>query len=138
MNDEKLEFIRGSGNVFRDFGYPDADLLQMKAIVAGAVIRALHEQALTVRKAQTLTGIAAADFSRIRQADLDRFTLDRLVTIAGRLGAKVRLTVRHPRVSSRRRIKAPSLDAILEKQKQVRLARGKLPWTGDLEEMRRD
>jgi predicted XRE-type DNA-binding protein len=138
MNDEKLEFIRGSGNVFRDFGYPDADLLQMKAIAAGAVIRALHEQALTVRKAQTLTGIAAADFSRIRQADLDRFTLDRLVTIAGRLGAKVRLTVRHPRVSSRRRIKAPSLDAILEKQKQVRLARGKLPWTGDLEEMRRD
>ena len=138
MNDEKLEFIRGSGNVFRDFGYPDADLLQMKAIVAGAVIRALHEQALTVRKAQTLTGIAAADFSRIRQADLDRFTLDRLVTIAGRLGAKVRITVRHPRVSSRRRIKAPSLDAILEKQKQVRLARGKLPWTGDLEEMRRD
>jgi len=82
--------------------------------------------------------VVTLDFSRIRQADLDRFTLDRLVTIAGRLGAKVRLTVRHPRVTSRRQIKAPSLDAILEKQKQVRLARGKLRWTGDLEEMRRD
>jgi predicted XRE-type DNA-binding protein len=138
MKEEKLEFIRGSGNVFRDFGLADADLLQMKAIVAGAVIRTLHEQALTVRKAEAMTGIAAADFSRIRQADLDRFTLDRLVTIAGRLGAKVRLTVRHPRVTSRRRREAPSITAILEKQKQVRLARGKLKWTGNLEEMRRD
>ena len=138
MNDEKLEFIRGSGNVYRDFGYPDADLLLLKATDAGSVMRMLDQQGLSVRKAQTMTGIAAADFSRIRQADLDRFTLDRLVTIAGRLGAKVRLTVRHPRVTSRRRTKTPSPGAILEKQKQVRLARGKLPWTGDLEEMRRD
>jgi predicted XRE-type DNA-binding protein len=138
MNDEKLEFIRGSGNVFRDFGLADADLLQMKAIVAAAVIRALDAQALTVRKAQARTGIAAADFSRIRQADLDRFTLDRLVIIAGRLGAKVRLTVRQPRAASRRGKEIPSPDAILEKQEQVRMARGKLPWTGDLDEMRRD
>jgi predicted XRE-type DNA-binding protein len=138
MSDEKLEFVRGSGNVYRDFGYPDADLLLLKATVAGSVIRMLDQQALTVRKAQAMTGITAADFSRIRQADLDRFTLDRLVKIAGRLGAKVRLTIRQPRVNSRRRAKAPSADAILEKQKQVRQAHGKLRWTGDLEEMRRD
>jgi hypothetical protein len=32
---------------------------------------------------------AAADFSRIRNADLGRFTLDRLVSIINRLGARV-------------------------------------------------
>jgi predicted XRE-type DNA-binding protein len=138
MNDEKLEIIRGSGNVFRDFGLADADLLQMKSIVAAAVIRALHEQALTVRKAQAITGIAAADFSRIRQADLDRFTLDRLVTIAGRLGAKVRLTVGRPRVTNRRRLGALPSTAALEKQKNTTVARGKLKWTRNHEELRRD
>jgi predicted XRE-type DNA-binding protein len=138
MNDEKLEFIRGSGNVYRDFGYPDADLLLLKANVASSVIRMLDQRGLTVRKAQELTGIAAADFSRIRKADLDRFTLDRLVTIASRLGAEVRLTIRHPRASSRRREGSPALDAVLKGQKKMRLARGKLNWTGNLEEMRRD
>ncbi|MCJ7452062.1 MAG: helix-turn-helix domain-containing protein [Steroidobacteraceae bacterium] len=138
MKDEKLGFIRGSGNVYRDFGYPDADLLLLKANVAGSVIRMLDQLGLTVRKAQELTGIAAADFSRIRQADLDRFTLDRLIIIASRLGAKFRLTVRHPRASKRRREGSPELDAVLKGQKQVRVARGKLKWTGNLEEMRRD
>lgn len=138
MGDEKLEFVRGSGNVYRDLGYPDADLLQLKAIVAGSVIRMLDQRGLTVRKAQAMTGIAAADFSRIRQADLDRFTLDRLVTIASRLGAKVRLTVRHPRVTSRRRRGAAPVDPVLDTQQRVLLARGKLPLTGNLEEMRRD
>jgi hypothetical protein len=39
------------------------------------------------------TGIAAADFSRIRNADLERFTLDRLISILSRLGSRVELKV---------------------------------------------
>ncbi|MGD0890174.1 MAG: XRE family transcriptional regulator [Terracidiphilus sp.] len=37
---------------------------------------------------------AAADFSRIRNADLGRFTLDRLVSIINRLGSWVDVRVR--------------------------------------------
>ena len=40
------------------------------------------------------TGIGAADFSRIRNADLGRFTADRLVTIINRLGSRVEVKVR--------------------------------------------
>jgi hypothetical protein len=40
---------------------------------------------LTVRAAQTKTGIAVADYSRIRNADLARFTVDRLMAITNRL-----------------------------------------------------
>jgi predicted XRE-type DNA-binding protein len=44
-----------------------------------------------------LTGFAAADFSRIRQAKLDRFTIDRLMSILARLGQQVEVTVNvHP------------------------------------------
>jgi hypothetical protein len=45
------------------------------------------------------TGIAAADSSRIRNADLGRFTIDRLMGILNRLGARIEvsLTVRHNR-----------------------------------------
>jgi hypothetical protein len=45
------------------------------------VVKALDREELTVRAAQARTGFAAADFSRIRNAGLDRFTVDRLVSI---------------------------------------------------------
>lgn len=98
MSDQPLKYVRGSGNVYRDLAYPDADLLQFKALIAAAVIRMLDGRELTVRQAQFMTGFAAADFSRIRNADLDRFTLDRLISIASRLGARVELSVRRPRL----------------------------------------
>jgi len=49
---------------------------------------------LSVRAAHDRTGIAAADFSRIRNADLGRFTLDRLISILNRLGSRVEVKVR--------------------------------------------
>lgn len=102
MTDEPFEIVRGSGNVFKDFGYANADAEQLKAILAAEIIGVLDNRDLTVRKAESLTGIAAADFSRIRQAKLDRFTIDRLMTILNRLDQDVKLeiTVRPRRENS--------------------------------------
>ena len=94
MKDKRLEVVRGSGNVFRDFGRDDADVNQFKALLAAEIIRMLDRDHLTVRQAHARTGIAAADFSRIRNADLGRFTLDRLVGILNRLGSRVELKVK--------------------------------------------
>jgi len=55
---------------------------------------------LTIRAAHSRTGIAAADFSRIRNADLDRFTVDRLMSIINRLGSRVEVKIRLRRVDS--------------------------------------
>jgi predicted XRE-type DNA-binding protein len=97
MKDEKIEIVRGNGNVFRDFGETSPDVAQWKAILAAEIIKMLARKELTVRAAHAETGIAAADFSRIRNADLKRFTLDRLVSILNRLGAQVEVKVKvHP------------------------------------------
>jgi predicted XRE-type DNA-binding protein len=95
--EEQLEVARGSGNVFRDLGYTNADAEQLKAMLAAEVIKSLDREGLTVRAAHARTGIAAADFSRIRNADLGRFTVDRLMSILNRLGSRieVRVRVRH-------------------------------------------
>jgi predicted XRE-type DNA-binding protein len=96
MNDEPFEVVRGSGNVFADFGHSNAAVEQLKALLAAEIIGVLDDRALTVRIAEDLTGIAAADFSRIRKTKLDRFTIDRLMTILNRLdqNVDVRVTVR--------------------------------------------
>ena len=97
---ERIKVIQGSGNVFRDFGYANADLEQLKALLAAEIIKTLNREGLTVRAAAELTGTAAADFSRIRKVDLDRFTADRLMTIINRLGGRVEVSVKVKRAPS--------------------------------------
>lgn len=103
MKREKLEVVRGSGNVFRDLGHKNADVEQCKAILAAAIIKTLDREGLSVRAAHSRTGIAAADFSRIRNAKLGRFTVDRLMSIINRLGSRVEVKVRMRRAEAVRR-----------------------------------
>ena len=62
--------------------------------LATEIIKVLDRERLTVRAAHARSGIAAADFSRIRNADLGRFTADRLITVLNRLGSRVEVKVR--------------------------------------------
>ena len=78
MSDDEIELVHGSGNVFRDFGDPDAEVLQLKAILAGKIIDVLDEQKISVR---------------VRQAKLQRFTLDRLIAMLSKLGQDVEVSV---------------------------------------------
>ncbi|MBI4461094.1 MAG: XRE family transcriptional regulator [Acidobacteria bacterium] len=94
MKQEQLELKRGSGNVFRDLGQKNADIEQFKAILAAEIIKTLDREGLSVREAHDRTGIAAADFSRIRNADLRRFTVDRLMSIINRFGSRVEVKVK--------------------------------------------
>jgi predicted XRE-type DNA-binding protein len=93
MTDDDMELIHGSGNVFRDLGLPNPEVEQLKAILAAKIIGILDEQKLTVRRAHELTGFAAADFSRVRQAKLSRFTVDRLMSMLDKLDQDVEVTV---------------------------------------------
>ena len=83
---EKTEIVRGSGNIYRDLGRPDADVRQTKALMASEIVKILDKEKLSVRKAGELTKYNYADFSRIRNADLGRFTIDKLMMILNQIG----------------------------------------------------
>jgi predicted XRE-type DNA-binding protein len=87
VNDD-LEVVCGAGNVFANFGDPDATTKQLKAKAAAEIIRAMTEQELTVRAAAAIAKVDPADIQRIRNADLSRFSLDRLLRVAHRLGRR--------------------------------------------------
>ena len=101
MKKEQLETIRGSGNIYRDFDVPDADVRQLKAILAAEIIKALDKKGLSVRKAQALTGIDAGDFSRVRNADFRRISVERLMAMINGLGSRVEVAVKLSRQSVR-------------------------------------
>ena len=93
MSRDDFELVRGSGNIYRDFGRPDAGLEQARAITAAKIIRVLDERKLSTRDAEKLTGISHSEFSRIRNAQLRRFTLDRMILILGKLDEEVEVSV---------------------------------------------
>ena len=95
MTESDFDLVEGSGNVFRDLGDPQADLKQAKAVLAARIMAVLDDRGLSVRKAGALTRFAAADFSRVRNADLGRFTLDRLMMkMLGALDGNLQITIR--------------------------------------------
>ena len=94
MKTNDLKFVRGSGNVYRDLGVKNADVAQFKGVLAAEIIKTLDKECLSVRKAHARTGIAAADFSRIRNAALSRYTADRLIAILNRLGSRVEVSLK--------------------------------------------
>lgn len=93
MSNDDCELVRGSGNVYRDFGRPDAGLAQARAFVAAKIIRTLDDRNLSTRAAERLTGIAHTEFVRIRNTQLRRFTLDRLIEILGSLDKEIEVDV---------------------------------------------
>jgi predicted XRE-type DNA-binding protein len=98
LKDKSIEIVRGSGNVYQDFGRPDADVLQAKALLGTSIMKILEEEGLSTRQAEARTGVAHSEFYRIRQARFSRFTIDRLMAILALLGQRVELAVSvHPR-----------------------------------------
>jgi predicted XRE-type DNA-binding protein len=93
MSGDDFEVVNGNGNVFRDFGYVDADLRQAKCLLAVEIAKILDERTWSTRRAEEATGISHADFARIRNANLGRFTLDRLMVVLTTLGQQVELAV---------------------------------------------
>jgi predicted XRE-type DNA-binding protein len=91
--EDDITIVHRTGNLFRDLHMPDADVLQARAALAVEIAKALDTQKLTARGAQELTGVPAADFSRIRKVRLERFTVDRLMTILTRINRDVIISV---------------------------------------------
>ena len=100
MKKQPLELTRGSGNIYRDFNVADADVRQLKAILAAEIIKTLDRGELSVRKAQGLTGIDAGDFSRVRNADFRRISVERLMAMINGLGSRVEVKVKVRRIET--------------------------------------
>ena len=94
MKKEKLDLVRGSGNIYEDFNIVDADTRQLKALLAVRIIKKLDKDGITVRKAQSITGIDAGDFSRVRNADFRRISVERLTAMINKLGSRVMFEVK--------------------------------------------
>lgn len=97
----KIAIVRGSNNIWRDFGYADADVRRAKTVLAAKIITELQRRCLSDRAAaRHIKGIDHSDISRIRNAELKRYTVDRLIRILSQMNCRVDVSVKATRKRS--------------------------------------
>ena len=69
--------------------------------LSARIIGVLDDERLSTRKAEARTGVNHADFTRIRNVQLGRFTMDRMMIVLYKLGRRVDVWIDvHPRATA--------------------------------------
>ncbi|MGE0118468.1 MAG: helix-turn-helix domain-containing protein [Dongiaceae bacterium] len=93
-----VEIERGTGNVFADLGYPDAEERQTKLRLAYAINRIVEERRLMQAATAGLLGITQPKVSALLNYKLAGFSVERLMTFLTALDRDVEIVIkRKPR-----------------------------------------
>jgi len=95
-----VEVEEGSGNVFADLGFPDAEERKKKVLLAIQLQQILEERRLTQAGAARILGVSQPKVSALVNGQLEGFSVERLMIFLTSLGRDVQITV-GPRRSTR-------------------------------------
>ena len=98
----KADYTIGSGNVYADLGFPDAEEMLAKAELAHKIAVIIERRRLTQTRAAAALGIDQPKVSALLNGHLSAFSIERLVRFLLRLGRDVEIVVREPRKAKRR------------------------------------
>ena len=98
---------RGSGNVFADLGYADAEERQTKLRLAYAINEIVAAKRLSQGEAATRLGVGQPKVSALANYKLDGFSVERLMIFLTALDQDVEIVIRQkPRTRAAGRISA--------------------------------
>ncbi len=92
--DKGSDIVRGSGNVFADLGFPDAEERQTKLGLAHALNTIIDERRLTQAAAATRLGLNQPKVSALRNYKLEGFSVERLMTFLTALDRDIEIVIR--------------------------------------------
>src|SRR5712692_9372881 len=90
-NDQKAE--PGSGNVFADLGFQDAEERLLKAKLATKIAQLIEKKGWTQAQTAERTALDQPKVSRLLRGQLSGFSADRLFAVLNRLGHSVEVRI---------------------------------------------
>ena len=103
--DDSITIEQGSGNVFADLGYPNAEEALTKARLAQRITEILEKKRLTQIQAAKLLGIDQPKVSKLLRGQLREFSTDRLLRFLNALDQDVEIVIkRKPRSKRQARV----------------------------------
>jgi len=89
-----MDYIEGSGNIFRDIGSKNPEEKMAKAELAFIINQIIAEKGLTQKEAARLLGIDQPEISALKDGKLTGFSIERLFFFLGALDQHVEIVVR--------------------------------------------
>jgi len=89
--DEKIEV--GSGNVFADLGFEDAEERLLRAQLATEITQLIKKKGWTQAQTAERTGLDQPKVSRLLRGHVSGFSADRLFAILNRIGHSVEVRI---------------------------------------------
>jgi predicted XRE-type DNA-binding protein len=94
MSESDDTITRGTGNVFADLGYADAEERQTKLRLAHAINDVVARRRLTQAAAAQKLGVNQPKISALARYKLDGFSVERLMTFLTALDRDVEIVIR--------------------------------------------
>ena len=91
---DEIKLTQGSGNVFADLGFDNAEALGLKARLTHLLSRSIRQRGWTQQQAADILGIKQPDVSElVRGQRLEHYSAERLLQFLARLDNRVTITV---------------------------------------------
>jgi predicted XRE-type DNA-binding protein len=119
MTNDDITVTPGSGNVFADLGFDDAEELQVKAVLTYHIYNRIKALGLTQKQAGERLGISQPDVSKLMHCKYTGFSSDRLLAFLVALDLDIDIVLR-PRDHHRA---APHMRVHLRQPRGPRLPR---------------
>jgi predicted XRE-type DNA-binding protein len=91
---EALQVVRGTGNVFADLGFADAEERQTKLRLAHAINEIIEQKNMTQAAAAALLKANQPKVSALLRYKLDGFSVERLMTFLTALDCDVEISIK--------------------------------------------
>jgi len=87
---------KSSGSVFRDLGFPreEAEHLKIRSDLMIRLSRLIESRGLTQAQAARLLGVTQPRISDLVRGKIDRFSVDSLIEMLARTGARIAVVVK--------------------------------------------
>ena len=94
MNNDKIEYERGSGNVFKDLEIPNPEEYLAKTRLALIIYNIITERKLKHSKAAAHLGISKQKVMALLNGRLDGFSIEHLFSMLRKLDRDIEIVVR--------------------------------------------
>ena len=93
MNKEKIEYEIGSGNVFKDLGFPNPEEELMKVRFASIIYDIITKRGYSKIEAAKILGINKNELTTLMKGRLTDCTLDHLLSFLGKLDHDIEIVI---------------------------------------------
>ena len=83
----------GSGNVYKDLGFKNADAMLARARIVAEIVRIIRARRLTQTAAAKVLGLSQPKVSALLNGQFQGYSQERLIGLLNRLGCDVKIVV---------------------------------------------